>query len=564
MTLPSSSRILLPWLALVAGAALTGCAGSTSTATNGTATGSAGTSGCRTSACLPGLTTAVSWAVEIDPPSNTDAALTELADVDFTSSPVTLTADAQTGVSAAFTAGAGVMVPPTANVVLTVPPLIGGRPDLTFETAMTSGASTNMTASLSVPAGTLGRTSTLSLIPLSPSDQQSPPFSFSVTLAPSLAESLPAGGPSISGTLVSAIGGPPSSTFVARAFSGGTQVSNAPLTDMDGKFQLLLTPSAAGTSVIVELTPQNQAGGDPWYTSSPILPSGAFALDPILLPAYSTPNFFTVSVEGADHQSAVGGAFVSARSILASNAAGATDYQSNGTTTTGTGSAQAEMATLALLPGTAMNALDYDVTVIPPASSAYATHCMSPVGVTVGGTMAAPVSLLTVDLPRRPVLTGTLTDAGGAPVSNVAVTATAGSGPTDSCTNTPAVSSSTLTDAGGQFSLPLDPGTYQLDYDPPAGAAVPRLTEPTIAVAAGAGAIAHDVTLPAGVVVSGTVYGPDKTALASATVHIYEVRCSGQADCFGPTRTPPWLRGQGVTDASGTFRAVVAAPASGD
>jgi hypothetical protein len=397
----------------------------------------------------------------------------------------------------------------------------------------------------------MDRAATLQLIPLSPADQQTPPTSFAATIASTLAEMLPASYPSISGTVVAAL--PPLPIFVARAFQSGTQVSNAPTTGADGTFQLLLSPAAAGGSLIVELTPQDQGGSDPWYTSSAVS-WGTPSLPPITLPAYSKPNAFTLTVEGADDPTfTVSAALVRAQAILGSSAAGATDYLRAGTTgADGT-------VTLSLLPGTATKALDYDLTIIPPAGSPYATHCISPLGVTVGGTATAPASLLTIMLDRRPVLAGTVTNAAGVPVGNVAITATAGPQSVAGCNNTPAASSSTHAADDGTFQLPLDPGTYQIDYDPPAGSSAPRFTELAVTLPADPGP--HNVKLPAAGVIQGTVSAPDGSPLSSATIRIFEIRCTPQAgDCSGSTRTPPWLRAQTATDATGSFRAVVPIP----
>ena len=532
-----------------------GCAASGSAAfSNPSGSGGGGGGGCLTSDCVGIISMPSTWAIEIDPPGTAAAALTELLPGSFGTGLLTLTADAQMSVGTGFTVGAGGALPSTANVVLTFAPSIPGRPDLTFEAPAKIGSSTSLTtASLMVPSAAMDRAATLQLIPLSPADQQIPPTSFAATVASTLAEMLPASYPSITGTVVTALAGTPP-IFIARAFQSGTQVSNAPPTGADGTFQLLLSPSAAVGPVIVELTPQNQGGSDPWFTSSAV-PAGT-NLPAIMLPAYSQPNAFTLTVEGADNPaSTVSGALVRAQAILGSSAAGATDYLRAGTTgSDGT-------VTLSLLPGTATKALDYDLTVIPPAGSPYATRCISPVGVTVGGTATAPASLLTIALNRRPVLAGTVTNATGAPVGNVAITATAGPVSIDGCTNTPAVSASTHADDYGSFQLPLDPGTYQLDYDPPAGSAAPRLTELAVPIPMGTGQISHNVTLPAAGLVQGTVSAPDGSPLSSATIRIFEVRCTIQAgDCTGATRTAPWLRAQTATDATGTFRAVVPIP----
>jgi hypothetical protein len=566
MKSPHRFDVLLLALVIAAGAP-SGCAGSKSGAANLTGSGGSSGIGCQTSACVPAIATHVTWAIEIDPPGSAAAALTELPAQDVGPAPLVLYSVSQVAVDATFTGGASSPVPATANVVLTVPPLIGGRPDLSFEVAAESDKASGTTSgSLELPAGRIGGMGTLQLVPLSPADQQSPPAAFAVQVAAAIAEPLPMSYAAIGGTLVSSLGTAPTATFVARAFQGGTQISNAPLSGSDGTFQLLLAPIQAGTSVIVELTPQNQGGPDPWYTSTAVLPGAN--LGTIMLPAYSNPNVFTLPVVGADDPTAaVSGAFVRAQAILFSSAAGATDFLRAGTT-----SANGTVP-LSLIPGTATTLLDYDLTVIPPASSPYATRCIMAVGVSVGGTATAPVTLPAVALPRRPVLTGTVTNSLGIPVPYVAVAATAGPAPTGGCSSTPAVSSNIIADENGHFSLPLDPGNdvdhpavYQLDYDPPAGSSAPRLTEVAVMVPPGVAEFERDVTLPTGALVQGTVYAPGSGGLPlpSATVRIFEVRCSGQDDCFGPARTPPWLRGQTATDANGSFRVVVPAPAAGN
>ncbi|HZL19509.1 MAG TPA: carboxypeptidase-like regulatory domain-containing protein, partial [Polyangia bacterium] len=503
------------------------------------------------------------------PLNSAPAAFTELPSVAFDASGLSLPADSPKSVEVTFGGGAvGNPVPTTANLVLTVPSLIPGRPDLVFENAAAFDApSSTISGSLSLPAATMGRASaTLQLIPLSPADQQSPPASFSVTVATSLTETLPTNVLPMSGTLLSALNAPPSATFVARAFLAGTQVSNAPLTASDGTFQLLLAPAAAGSLVTVELTPQSQSGADPWYTSSALDPAMNRTLPPIMLPAYSSPNAFTLTVQDAnDPTTPVGGAFVRAQVILGSGSAGTTNFQAAGTTSLPMAHGGGGTVTLSLLPGTFQTPLEYDLTVIPPASSFYATQCFQAVAVQAGGTANAPSSLVAIGLTRRPVLTGTVTDATGRPVANVAITATAGPASTGGCTDTPAVSSSTIADSNGNFSLPLDPGSYRLDYDPPAGASVPRLTETAFTIpATGVVQLTHDVALPVAALVRGTVLGPDGAPLPSATVRIFRVLCTGQDDCFGPTRTAPELLAQTVSDGSGNFQAVVNANAPSD
>ena len=147
-------------------------------------------------------------------------------------------------------------MPSIAQVVLTVPSLIGGRPDLTFETGSISSIVT-----LQAPEGILARSATVDLMPLSPADQQSPPFSFAIdTLAQNNNLTIPTNSVWLSGTLHDAVDHVPSRPFVARAFQQGRLVSNlsviaasggaAPMARSDWQFLPLprrnLSPSRSG------------------------------------------------------------------------------------------------------------------------------------------------------------------------------------------------------------------------------------------------------------------------------------------------------------------------------
>jgi hypothetical protein len=538
---------------------ISGTGGTTSTGAGGSVgTGSGGASGvhCTTTACVPALTTALTWDVEIAPPSMSGAAFTQLTDFDLYrgGAPLTLTADVPATVATMFTVPANVSAPSSANVVLTVPSSIPGGPDLTFQGPAV--VSTGLTAAVTVPQLLLGKAATMALSPLPPADQQSPSYSFSVTLATVEEVGLPANNVSIGGRLTTAVAMAPTSSFVARAFQNGTQISNAPLTTTAGAFNLLIPSAAAanGMPLTIQLTPQSQT--DPWFTTdlSPPFPSSQVT---IMLPAYGNLNQFNLLVEGPDGASEpVSGALVQVQALIgmsavgSTNAVGSANFARSGLTN-GQG-----LVSLSLLPGSAQAELKYAVVVTPPSSSPYATTCAA-VGVTVGGSTVNTASAPTeppILVPLRPVVTGTVTDSHGYPVANVNVSATPGPAPT--CASTPPSAGSTTTVANGTFSLPLDPGTYQLDYDPPSGAAAPRLTELAVVVAPGVGELSHSVTLPAGALVVGSVVANDKTPLPSATVRLYEPRCS----TYYCTGTPPWLRGQTVTDANGQFRVVVPLP----
>ena len=554
-----------PFLLLALASAFTGCAGAKSGASPDYGTGSGGSIGnhCTTIACVPSLTGSLSLAMEIDPPNSaTTAAITELPSVDLSVEPIptkNLIATAGASVTASFSAAANAAAPSSANVVLTVPTTIPGRPDLTFQASTVGGASASvLSASLTVPQTAIYTSATLALIPSPPADQQSPPFSFPVTVSAMLGETIPSDGFTISGTLVSAVGTAPASTFVARALQDGIVVSNAPLTQLNGSidsFRLLL-PSAVATSgdpLTIQLMPQSSA--DPSFVSGPIAPQANTTALSIMLPAYSNLNQFNLNIKGSDDRAVVG-ALVHAQTVVGTSTVGATQFARDGLTDAN------GIVSLSLLPGTAQTALNYQITVVPPTNSHSAIPCDTPVDVTVGGStvnVASAPTLMTIMLTARPTLTGTVKDYQGYPLSNVTVTATQVTSDNAACTSATPSPTSVTSDGHGMFALSLDPGTYQIDYDPPTGSAAPRFTEYGYRIA-GPDYVTHDVTLPQGAAVMGTVVAPDgKTPLQSATVRLFEVRCTG-ADCTGPNRTAPMLRAVTVTDAAGSFRVAVAAP----
>lgn len=558
-------QVLLTLTAL----ALAGCAGAASSASPGVGFGGSSGSGtggsvgahCTVAACVPALSTHLMWAVEIDPASEQSSAATEensAIDLYGSGKPLQLEAAQATAVNVTFTAPTGTSVPSAANLVLTVPSLIPGRPALTFQ-APTAGASGMSTATLTVPGDRLNSMGTLALVPLPPADQVSAPHSFSAVLASTLSLNVPSDDLTVRGTLQSAIAKAPTSTFVARAFQGGAQVSNAPQTaSADGTFQLVVPSAASANPLTIQLTPQSLT--DPWFVSTPVSlasSQSSQSFGTIMLPAYLNVNQFNLTVESADTSAKVSGAVVTAQTTLATSNLGTTEFARTGTTDTN------GVASLSLLPGSANTPLPYVITVTTPTSSPYASQCLGSIGVKSGGstvnTASAPSLTATpVMLATRAVVTGTVSDSLGYAVANVSVSATPRPVASGACAAAPTTSSTTTTDAGGRFSLPLNPGTYQLDYNPPAGSSAPRLTDPVdfVVAASASGQILHNVPLPAGALVKGVAVTADESqTLSSATIRIFEPRCTGTA-----CTTLPWLRGQTVTDGNGQFQIVVPLP----
>jgi hypothetical protein len=563
----STGAISLLLLATVAA----GCAGVAPKSVEGT--GGSGAN-CSTISCVPGAINLFPLAVEITPPVGSGAALTEILTAEGSNGgQYTLLADTPSPVTATFVAAQGGAVPGNANIVLDVHSQIPGRPDLTFQSTASTGTDPvsgrpMISTQLAVPSGRLqtGAAATLSLLPLSPDDQQTPPYYASVTLnttgPPPV--SLPSDNISLSGTLVDSVNNPLKTTFVARAFQGSTLVSSAPLITMSngGTFKLAI-PSAvaqAGGAVTIQLTPQSQT--DPWFIFAsfqlPTPPVGPLSIGKVMLSAYTPVNQFNVLVEGTD-SSRVSGATVTAQTTLGTSLSdnltnkGSTSFARSGVTdSNGT-------AVLPLLPGTTDVPVNYTIAAVPPLGSPWATTCSdpkNPVQAIGNGnvTTAGGQPLATLKLSPRPVLTGHVTNGYGWPVAGVTITATPGSNPTGNCTSTLAAPGTTTTDVNGAFMLPLDPGSYQLDYDPPTGSSAPRYTETGVNVA-GTGTIQHDRMLQLGGLVSGTVsLNTTHDLVPSATIKLFQP-CSSSpgATCS----TPPFLLGQGVSDTNGHFQIVV-------
>lgn len=540
-------------LLLLAGGAtgLGGCAGVSETSGGG---GFGGSGSCVTPSCLPLAQIPPTWIAEIDPPSSSTAAVA-FASAELANQSPILQTDSQVTVTATFTAPSNAPVPAKGTAIFTIPSPIAGRPPLTFQAPTGVSSSNVLTASLIVPLKMIGNHGTLTLVPLPPADQQNPPYTFSTVLGMTMQVAIATDNFTINGSLQTAAGQVPATTYVAQAFQGGALVSSAPPTQQsDGSFQLVI-PSAVldlAVPLTVQLTPQSTT--DPWFISNPIAASNPLPAPfpmPILLSASTggnAPTYFNVAVYGST--GTVDGAVVQAQTTVGSNTYGSTEFSRTATTGDGTGTTSPGMANLSLVPY-----LPYSFAIIPPANSPFVTSCSPSVPVSGGSAAAstAPALMPPFTLGLRAVLSGSVS-AAGVPVTNVSVTATPGPDPVPTCTSTPGSPASGTTDANGRFTLYLDPGTYQLDYDPPAGSAATRLTEYGVTV--GIDPITHAVDLSAAGLVQGKVLAPDMTPLPSATVRIYAPRCSGSA-CSAAGAPPPQLRAQAVTDANGFFRVAV-------
>lgn len=542
-------------LLLIACLPAAACSGGGEKAPTGFDGGAAGGSGntpcstddqCASGACVVGtcvqrasaFTTA--FAVEISPAvSGPQAAITEV-----TPAPSGGNWKLQTSSSTAvtFAVPTDASFPSNANAILSVPSQILGRPDLIFQTTVRPGSST---AAISIPTAVGAQAATLDLVPLPPADQTSPPYRFAVAEAQGpFALTLPTNNQTPHGALLDAFN-KPKAAYTARAFVDKSLVSNIVAMQSDGRFVLSIPASVTGL-VSIELAPMSSK--DPWFTFNQMMLSGPNAnVGTVILPTYQVPQdtdpTVAFMVRGIDTDAPIGNASVSATTILDPNMSlGVTRFWQSGTTSVDGN------AGLSLIPGVGQTPRLYDVAVVPPAASPYASICVQQQPI------LGPGDVATIQVPRRPVLSGTVLSAQGAMVSDVTVTATrkpelAKVAP---CSGSTPVSFTTTTNQGN-YSLPVDPGSYQVDFDPPAGSSAPRSSENNVRVE---NDTPLSIALPQPFLIEGDVVDSDGTPLGNAGIRIFEPKCAKREDCT----TAPVLHSQTRSDKDGHFRAIVAMP----
>jgi hypothetical protein len=521
---------------------------------------------CVASLCIVKRTSIGDMAIEIDPPSGSEAQITEMPSVG-TVMPV-LEADSAFPLTINFgIGGAGggtgtgqnTAVPASAVVILSVPSRINGRPGLSFQANLAE-----RTATLSVPRAIRGAQAMVTLMPLSPSDQTSPPYRIAEVIPlteDTLALELPRSRLLLSGQVRDALGYT-KDTYTARAFQQGLLVSSngsaSANANSPGAFAIALSADTS-TGIALELVPNLST--DPWVTfKEPLsLTQPNTDLGPIKLPPYLEWNLYRVPVYGDDlAKPPVADVRVRAYTKFPGDDGDdrvpgddrddriSTQFVADGTTDVTGG------ANLQLIPGDSSKPRAYTISVIPAPGSEWASRCI--VNVLVGWTGQPTVAspLPGVSLTRRGVVTGVVTSATGAPVENLIVRATLTQGTSMApCLPSPTTTSAT-TNESGDYVLRLDPGTYQLDYIPPPGSAIPRFTAEDVVVDAYA---SRPVMMPAPALVEGDLKDAMNASLPNATLRIFEPRCSSPGVCKSPL-----LRAEVQSDDKGHFRAVIAAP----
>ncbi len=496
------------------------------------------------------------WAIEMLPPGDSSAAQTLLAAVNFSSEkPNQLTADAKVTITGDLPEGEAAIG--DSHVIATFQTPIPGHADLQFQTDWL----TPSPFSIALPASMLGSDVTFLITPLPPRDLAQPPANIQTKLAAVNHLMVDHNSFFVTGTLVTPdlklAGG-----FVAHALSGGQIVSNnASVGVGDGGFRVEIPKQVAhaaaapsGQPITIEIVPSGSQYSTPRFTTLPITVTANMELGNLNLPAIGFATLFRFKVAGPD-QKPVSGALVRAHTVLASDESGSSDMVRDGTTDVNGN------VDLPLLSSSNGGTQSYDVAVIPLSGSSLGISCVSGIaingGQNPGGAGTTPVAAQ-LSLATKATLSGTITSPEGSVVPGVAIAATRTAvDPASNCSSSIVASSANgISKADGTFQLMIDPGTYRLDFDPPAGAAVPRLTKTGVVVAAGSTTMGS-VDLLSGELVNGKVQGPDGTPLSSIDVRFYEVVCAGSDQCFGPMRVPPILRAETRSNADGSFQAVV-------
>ena len=502
-------------------------------------------------------------AVDVQPLGDSMSAHTEFASVTVGADPLDLSAIDKVLASGAVIDLEG-FYSRKAHLVAVTPSLIPGQADLRLETDLARYA-----FMLSFARNLLKANATVWLFP---GDQvpSRPPIPIATMLDVTMGLTFPRSNQLIivRGVLHNSLD-EPAPGFVTRAYAGNNAISNAVMTDGTGMFQLLLSkdavPPEAGGMISIHADHADAPVGvgpaalDP-VPADPVprfetqllriatTPGNINQLRTFRMPAFAKAAPLRFTVQAADApMKPVPDVAVRFRTEISALPDGRAIYETMQTT-----DANGEVE-VQLIPGTANAPRNYEISLAPALDSTFGALCVPVLPITMVGSEAVPQYSATLPLHSRVVLVGTVVDQAAMPAASVTVTATPAPGSTN-CVNPPSttpVSATTLRD--GKYRMLLDSGVYRLDFDPPMGAPLPRLTLDSVTLDADS---TQDIVLPTGEVVKGTLRASDGNALASAGIKFFQVLCQGDS-CQGPSRIPPGLRAQTRTDADGNFTAVL-------
>jgi hypothetical protein len=341
-----------------------------------------------------------------------------------------------------------------------------------------------------------------------------------------------------------------------------TEVSTVAYTGTDGAFRLVLAANLVGNVEIVAkpyadlLEPTLHLDGVPATQSS--------TRELVQPAALGLPTTITVPLSGIDGNgevSPVRGARVRVTATLDAAAVGAASatFTAEGTTN------DAGVVQLDVLDGAAF-ASHYRLEVVPQAAAKVGVVFDEPLG-----SYASPLQL-----PSRVALTGVVTDAAGAPVKDVAVTArpslrflwSLDDAPQAFLAGIPAAT--TTTSETGEYVLWVDPmilgtwGRYDLVFEPPSKSGAPAWVKPDVEIPQMielASSPMAQIQLPDAAFVRGTVTAPDGSELSGAELKVFRMvdadlvpLCTQVRNAPESCPIPALLLGRGTSDDAGVVR----------
>lgn len=373
------------------------------------------------------------------------------------------------------------------------------------------------------------------------------------------------------GSVVDSLGaGVPDVRVKAVDGISGQRLSSIGVTDRTGTFRLLLpreirsytlsfgpnvlgvaVPEIIHQNVIIGLMAEEQ-GAEHGFDNPELL--GTFQL-----PAYPTPQRFSFQLLGrssSGEEVAIPGASVTFATSIGHEATLV------GTFVTNAVSEDDGLVAVDLVPGTTGQARTYDVVIVPPAGSEFASEgLIGERAVEVGATGGVGQVL---QLSRRVAFTGAVYSAGLRAVTDVIVQ----SRRLDGSEGIRGSLRSTTTKQDGRFSLWLDPGRHAIELLPPTGLPLPRWLVPEELIVMESSSQIVDVAslilpgaevLEVQVVTSSAPYTP----VAGVVVAVYLVSpfCAAlnPLDYALCDREPMFL-GEATSDAVGRARVVVPGP----
>ena len=514
---------------------------------------------CMTGTCLPRVS-GRTLAFDILPLTDSTSAHTEIPAVAVGADPIPLVADDEVVAAGGVKDDESFYPATKAHLVAITPSLIPGQDDIQLKTDMA-----DRHFMLSFARGRLQSSATVWIFPGSDYPGQ-PPIPIAATLDVTMPLVFPRSEhlTTVRGILHDSLD-KPLQGFIAKAYAGTNVISNSVTTDDAGMFQLIFAPESVPSDVngMIAIHADPPLGLDlgPRFETQ-LVPIATINVNTnqthtFRMPAFAQAAPLRFTVQGANAMGILGVTVKFRTEIPAIPDPALPDGRAIYETTKITDrNGEFEVP---LIPGTANAPLNYQVSLAPALDATFSAACVPNFPVTMVGSGTQPQYSSPVSLDDRVNLLGRVLGADALPAVGVIVTATPVPGST-ACINAPSTTPvSTTTKRDGTYLMLLDAGTYRLDIDPPLGAPLPHLTQDGDQAVVVSMDTTHDIMLPPGEVIEGTLKASDGTPLISAGIKVFEVLCQGDT-CQGPSRIPPVLRAQTSTDSMGVFRVVLPTP----